>query len=104
MKELGNRGIKTPTGKYTWSKRTIDVMLTTVNLLVPILTLELGQAAIRFSIESKTEDEKLDIYYNILLYSILLGFVILMIYPILYIFKVFVQYIALLDIKKETHR
>lgn len=27
MKELENRGIKTPTGKDTWSKRTIDVML-----------------------------------------------------------------------------
>ena len=42
IKELENRGIKTPTGKDTWSKRTIDVMLSNEKYIGVVRLLDKG--------------------------------------------------------------
>ena len=52
MKELGNRGIKTPTGKYTWSKRTIDVMLSNEKYIGVVRLLDKGDHEVHYVSEN----------------------------------------------------
>lgn len=49
MKELANRGIKKPTGKYTWSKRTIDVMLSNDKYIGVVRLLDKGVDRLHFN-------------------------------------------------------
>lgn len=55
---------------------TADLMTTTKNLLLPFLTLEIGQAALRFAIETDQEEEKETILSNIIAFEVVIAFVI----------------------------
>lgn len=69
-----------------------DLILTTINLLVPILTLELGQAAIRFAIDAKSIGEKESIYSSILFQGLFVSLISFLMFPIISYFKVFGDY------------
>jgi site-specific DNA recombinase len=51
-KELENRGIKTPTGKDTWSKRTIDVMLSNEKYIGTVRLLDKGENEVHYVSEN----------------------------------------------------
>ncbi|WP_448668163.1 lipopolysaccharide biosynthesis protein [Aerococcus viridans] len=74
---------------------TVDILLTTINLLIPFITLELGQAAMRLAIESKTPSEKDKIYYNILSFSKWISLSLIILTPILYVLNIMKPYIIL---------
>ena len=52
VKELENRGIKTPTGKDTWSKRTIDVMLSSEKYIGVVSLLDKGEHEVHYVSEN----------------------------------------------------
>lgn len=52
IKELESRGIKTPTGKDNWSKRTIDVMLSNEKYIGVVRLLDKGEHEVHFLSEN----------------------------------------------------
>ena len=52
IKELESRGIKTPTGKDTWSKRTIDVMLSNEKYIGVVRLLDKGDHEVHYVSEN----------------------------------------------------
>ena len=52
MKELENQGIKTPTGKDTWSKRTIDVILSNEKYIGVVRLLDKGKHEVHYVSEN----------------------------------------------------
>lgn len=74
---------------------TVDLMLTTINLLIPILTMEIGSAVIRYTIDAKDDLEKRKIYSNSIVYLLLLLFLLIVISPILYYFDIYQNYLFL---------
>ena len=48
MKELENLGIKTPTGKDTWSKGTIDAMLSNEKYIGVLRLLDKGKHEVHY--------------------------------------------------------
>lgn len=71
----------------------IDLVTVTISLLVPILTLELGQATIRYVIDSTDYDKNGIIFYNVFRYAIYITVVSLLMLPILNYFNVFENYL-----------
>lgn len=71
----------------------IDLITVTVSLLVPIITLELGQATIRFVIDRKDKDETGVIFFNSFIYSIILSIIILIMFPALSYLNIFGEYL-----------
>lgn len=62
---------------------TVDLIVTTITLLVPLLTLELGQAALRYTIEYKEEKTKKEILFNINLYLLVISLIIVLLSPVI---------------------
>lgn len=52
IKELESRGIKTPTGKDTWSKRTIDAMLSNEKYIGNVRLLDKGEHEVHYVSEN----------------------------------------------------
>lgn len=52
MRELENRGIKSPTGKDAWSKRTIDVMLSNEKYIGVVRLLDKGDYEVHYVSEN----------------------------------------------------
>lgn len=77
---------------------TVDLMNTTVSLLIPLLTLELGQAALRFAIETKDEIEQNKIFSNISTHALFVTVAVLLGLPILNYFNVFENYVVMFTI------
>lgn len=74
---------------------TVDLILTTINLIIPFLTLELGQAAMRFAIDSKSVIESRKLYYNVIKYIEWASVLLFLTIPILYFLNIFKSYILL---------
>ncbi|AZP04909.1 lipopolysaccharide biosynthesis protein [Jeotgalibaca ciconiae] len=55
----------------------VDLIITTISFLIPLTTLELGQAALRFGIDIKSEDENSNVFSNISMYGIVVSLTIL---------------------------
>lgn len=68
---------------------TVDLIITTRNLLLPIITLELGQAALRFAIDTNSNNKDTRIFSNIVHHGVLITVLLLVTLPILYYFNVF---------------
>lgn len=81
----------------------VDIITTTVNLLIPVLTLETGQAIIRIAIAKNNEENHINLFSNIILYSSGVLILSAIIYPILNYFNIFddyaLQFILLLVFK-----
>lgn len=67
----------------------VDIIITTIGLLVPFLSLALGHAAIRLSIEVSTIDEEQRIYSNITNHGIIASILVLGISPVILKTQVF---------------
>lgn len=76
----------------------VDLMNTTVSLLIPIFTLELGQAALRFSVETKNEIEQNKIFSNISAYALVVSLIVLIVLPLLDYFNLFGNYLVMFSI------
>lgn len=74
---------------------TVDLMQTSINLLIPVVTMELGQAALRFSIEKNTLEQQNKIFSSIKFHGILSTILIMLTYPILKYFQIFNGYTIL---------
>lgn len=68
---------------------TVDLMTTTINFLIPLTTLELGQAALRFAVDARNEIEKNKLYSNIIVYSVFITGIIILITPLIIYFNLF---------------
>lgn len=82
------------TGEYG----TVDIMNTTISSLIPLLTLELGQASLRYSIEARNSIEQNKIFSNISTHSILITLVVFFMLPILNRYNLFENYILMFTI------
>ncbi|AMB97017.1 lipopolysaccharide biosynthesis protein [Aerococcus urinaeequi] len=67
----------------------VDLVTTTINLLIPIITLEFGQSVIRFVIESNTKEKKQNIFNLIIIVSIVITVIALLLLPIVNYFNLF---------------
>lgn len=73
----------------------VDLIITTVNLFIPIATLTLGQAVIRFVIEASGDIKKINaIYSNAVFINILCLLIMFLCYPIFLYFDVFGSYLS----------
>lgn len=70
----------------------VDLVIVTINLAIPFLTLETGQAALRFSIDAKNEHERNNIFSNIIGVIILATSIALLSVPLLLYFNLFGEY------------
>lgn len=77
---------------------TVDLMNTSVGFLIPLLTLELGQAALRFSIEAKDKLEQNKIFSNISTHAIFVTIITLLGLPILNYYNIFENYAVMFAI------
>ncbi|MBA5746960.1 O-antigen/teichoic acid export membrane protein [Aerococcus sp. 150760007-1] len=71
---------------------TVDLITTTVNLLLPFLTIELGKAALRFTIDNKNELDRNKIFSNINMHAIFLSIILILISPIIIKLGLFESY------------
>lgn len=67
----------------------VDIMITTISLLLPILTMELGSAIVRYAIEYNTQRKQEYIFNNLLILCLFLGVLVLMVTPVLVFFNAF---------------
>lgn len=67
----------------------VDLTLVTVNLILPIITIELGQAIIRFSIKNLNYKNHAKILSLFLMFGAILSLMILLVSPLLAYFNVF---------------
>lgn len=79
------------TGEYG----TVDLINSTISLLVPFATLELGQAALRYSIESQDRIEQNKIFSNITTQAFVITVILLVALPILNYLNVFENYVVM---------
>lgn len=77
---------------------TVDLMNVTISLLIPILTLELGQTALRFLIDAKNITEENKIFSNISTQIIIVTALTLLALPILNYFNLFGSYTVMFSI------
>lgn len=70
------------TGQYG----TVDIIITSVSLLMPLVTLSLSQAALRFAIDAKNDLEKNIIFQNLTTHIISVT-IIMLLSPIIYRFN-----------------
>lgn len=82
------------TGEYG----SADLFLTTRNMLLPFLTMELGQAAIRYTISESTDIEKKDIFSNLVVYSVVISFLLILLSPVFKLFDIVESSLAMLII------
>lgn len=85
---------------------TIDLITTTVNLLVPILTLNVGEAVMRFTIEKKKDDSYLTYGLLIMIKGLLVLVVclfLLSILPFLAPFRVYFPLLVILYISNSLY-
>lgn len=71
---------------------TVDLMISTANLITPLLTLELGQAALRFTIESNDENFRNKIFSNISIHAGIVSTLIFLLLPIILHYNFFESY------------
>src|SRR5699024_1107181 len=65
-----------------------DLILTTRNMLLPFLTMELGQAAVRYTIGDSSKLEKESIFSNLVGYSTIISIILVLLYPVLSLLNV----------------
>lgn len=70
----------------------MDLMITTIGLLIPIITLELGQAILRFSIEDNSQENLKKIHDTFIIYLLFLIILIPALYPIASYYQFFNEY------------
>ncbi|UUX35237.1 lipopolysaccharide biosynthesis protein [Fundicoccus culcitae] len=71
---------------------TVDLIITTIGLLVPFFSLSLGHAALRFTIDATSIKDKQSIFNNISLHGLLASLILLLLYPLINSFSVFSEY------------
>lgn len=74
---------------------TVDLMNTSIGFLIPLLTLELGQAALRFSIDAKDKLDQNKIFSNISTHVLIVTILALLGLPILNYLNIFENYGAM---------
>lgn len=57
---------------------TIDLAITTLSLLLPLVSLEIGQAVLRFAIDFKSMDKRKELYNNSFLYVTLISIILIL--------------------------
>lgn len=70
----------------------VDLIITSVNLLIPLVTLSLSQAALRFAIDAKNDIERSIIFQNLTAHIILMTVMIMLISPLIFQFNFFENY------------
>lgn len=68
---------------------TLDIIQTSINLLIPILTLELGQAALRYTVEKKDILERKKIFSSIVSFCIIAALLVIILSPIVFFIDVY---------------
>lgn len=71
---------------------TVDLFITTINLLIPLVTLELGQAALRFTVDTKNEIERSIIFNNITVHGLVITILLSLSTPFLMKVNLFSDY------------
>ncbi|MGH2063305.1 lipopolysaccharide biosynthesis protein [Aerococcus urinaeequi] len=71
---------------------TVDIINTTTNLLIPLLTVELGQAVIRYAIADNTEDSHESILSNTIMHTLAISLILVFLYPVINFFGIFGGY------------
>lgn len=79
---------------------TVDLMTTTVSLLLPILTMELGQATIRYAVANKEREFRKLLFNNLMMVSLVITAILIIVSPFLNYFSFFgshtIQFIGIL--------
>lgn len=75
-----------------------DLILTTRNMLLPFLTMELGQAAVRYTIGDSSKLEKESIFSNLVGHSTIISIILVLFYPVLSLLNVGIDNLGLLII------
>ncbi|MFB5430450.1 lipopolysaccharide biosynthesis protein [Enterococcus casseliflavus] len=73
----------------------VDLIITAISLLLPIISLAIGQAVIRFAVSHSNKESERQIFSNAVCINILALLLLLLIYPALNYFKVFDNYLEL---------
>lgn len=71
---------------------TVDIIITSVSLLMPLVTLSLSQAALRFAIDAKNDLERNIIFQNLTTHIITVTALLILLSPIIYQFNFFENY------------
>lgn len=71
---------------------TVDLIITTIGLLVPFFSLALGHAALRFTIDATSKRGKQSIFNGITLHGLLVSLILLLLYPIIQSVSIFSEY------------
>lgn len=62
---------------------TIDLITTTISLLVPLISLEFGQAIIRFSVDSGNKVKENIIFSLFIIFGLIISLIVVLFYPLL---------------------
>lgn len=70
----------------------LDIINTTISLLVPVLSFQIMEAVLRFTIELRVEQKNKDLLPNALIFSVLAFLFSVLVYPVLRSISIFSEY------------